>query len=122
MALLTQAGMEDILKRIFETGEPTADMTAAMQRLKDDFDERAGILNKYGETYNGENKEYDFVESQEIKSMREDAGYREKYNDLSRVYYDRFFNGTAGRTQDLPTPELEQKDSADIEIDDFLYK
>ena len=123
MALLTRAGMEDVIKRIFETGEPTADMAAAMQRLRDDFDEREGILRRYGESYNGENKEYDFVESQELQQVRaNEQRYRSRYEDLSRDYYNRFFNGGGpGVIQDMQTPPDTPPDKTDVQIDDFLY-
>ena len=82
--LLTSAGMKKILKRIMETGGMTEAMEQDIRRIKDDFDEREGILRRYGELYDGEDRdEYDFV-------RREDDDYREKYEELKDKYIERF--------------------------------
>ena len=57
MAILTRSGMEKILRRIMESGGMTEDMEQDIERLKDDFDEREGILKRYGETYDGEDRD-----------------------------------------------------------------
>lgn len=44
MAILTRSGMEKILRRIMDSGGMTEDMERDVERLKDDFDEREGIL------------------------------------------------------------------------------
>lgn len=49
--------MEKILRRIMESGGMTEDMERDVERLKDDFDEREGILKRYGETYDGEDQD-----------------------------------------------------------------
>ena len=54
MAILTKTGMDKILRRIMETGGLTEDMERDIDRLRSDFDEREGMLRRYGETYDGE--------------------------------------------------------------------
>lgn len=78
MALLTKTGVENLLRRIMETGGLTEAMSDDIQRLRDDFDEREGILNRYGESYDGEDDEYEWrereAESSEVESGREGSG------------------------------------------------
>jgi hypothetical protein len=100
MAILTKTGMNKILRRIMETGGMTPDMEEDIQRLRDDFDEREGILKKYGETYDSEDAdEYDFTErdtnenytpKEEEKDAKE---WRVKYEEMKARYLDRFFGG-----------------------------
>lgn len=95
MALLTMTGMEKILRRIMETGGLTEDMENDIKRLKDDFDEREGILKKYGDTYDGEDRdEYDFAEmdADTVYTPREEEkDWKEEYGRLKKRYMDRFF-------------------------------
>lgn len=60
MALFTKKGYDNILQRIWETGGMTPDMEDDIRRLRDEFDEREGILREYGEEYDGEQEEYEF--------------------------------------------------------------
>lgn len=83
--MLTRAGAMKILDEIWESGGLTNDMEGLIMRLRDDFDEREGVLKKYGETYDGDDKDdYDFVEN-EIED------YKSKYEDLKKKYKERFF-------------------------------
>lgn len=95
MAILTKTGMNKILRRIMETGGLTPDMEHDIQRLRDDFDEREGILKKYGETYDGEDvDEYDFTGRDTPKEEEKDAKeWRTKYEEMKARYLDRFFGG-----------------------------
>lgn len=89
MAILTRSGMTKILRRIMESGGMTDDMEEDVRRLQDDFDEREGILRKYGETYDGEDRdEYEFSEREEDK-LADD--WRIKYEEMKKRYLDRFF-------------------------------
>ena len=100
MAILTKTGLNKILRRIMETGGMTPDMEEDIQRLRDDFDEREGILKKYGETYDGEDAdEYEFngrdtdtvyTPKEEEKDANE---WKRKYDDMKSRYLDRFFGG-----------------------------
>lgn len=98
MAILTRSGMTKILRRIMESGGMTDDMEKDVQRLQDDFDEREGILRKYGETYDGEDRdEYEFSERDgtSIYTPREEDkladDWRIKYEEMKKRYLDRFF-------------------------------
>lgn len=98
MAILTRSGMTKILRRIMESGGMTDDMEEDVRRLQDDFDEREGILRKYGETYDGEDRdEYEFSERDgtSIYTPREEDkladDWRIKYEDMKKRYLDRFF-------------------------------
>lgn len=100
MAILTKTGMSKILRRIMETGGLTPDMEEDIQRLRDDFDEREGILKKYGETYDGEDMdEYEYTgrDTDEIYTPKEEEkdakDWRTKYEELKARYLDRFFGG-----------------------------
>lgn len=98
MAILTRTGMTKILRRIMESGGMTDDMEEDVRRLQDDFDEREGILRKYGETYDGEERdEYEFSERDgtSIYTPREEDkladDWRIKYEEMKKRYLDRFF-------------------------------
>lgn len=98
MAILTRSGMTKILRRIMESGGMSDDMEEDVRRLQDDFDEREGILRKYGETYDGEDRdEYEFSERDgtSIYTPREEDkladDWRIKYEEMKKRYLDRFF-------------------------------
>lgn len=98
MAILTRTGMTKILRRIMESGGMTDVMEEDVRRLQDDFDEREGILRKYGETYDGEDRdEYEFSERDgtSIYTPREEDkladDWRIKYEEMKKRYLDRFF-------------------------------
>lgn len=100
MAILTKTGMNKILRRIMETGGLTPDMEEDIQRLRDDFDEREGILKKYGETYDGEDMdEYEYTgrDTDEIYTPKEEEkdakDWRTKYEEMKARYLDHFFGG-----------------------------
>lgn len=95
MAILTRSGMEKILRRIMESGGMTEDMERDVERLKDDFDEREGILKRYGETYDGEDRdEYDYSERDDINiytPKEEEKDWKQEYDNLKERYINRFF-------------------------------
>lgn len=95
MAILTRSGMEKILRRIMESGGMTEDMERDVERLKDDFDEREGILKIYGETYDGEDRdEYDYSERDDINiytPKEEEKDWKQEYDNLKERYMNRFF-------------------------------
>lgn len=109
MAILTKTGMDKILRRIMETVGITEDMEIDVDRIRSDFDEREGILRRYGETYNGEDMdEYEWKERDEsqedsdrddkdIYTPREEAkdyeDWRGRYEEMRQRYLDRFFGG-----------------------------
>ena len=78
--------IDTILKRIMETGGVTDAMEKDIQALRDEFNEREGILKKYGETYDGEENEfYDY----DLTTPQED--YKAKYEDMKQRYINAFF-------------------------------
>lgn len=93
MALLTKSGFKSLLTRLWDSGGLTEDMETDLKRLQDDFDEREGMLRKFGEVYDGEDKdEYEYT-------ARETSGedWEAKYNDMKNRYVSRFFNGEETR-------------------------
>lgn len=110
MAILTKTGMDKILRRIMETGSLTEDMERDIDRLRSDFDEREGILRRYGETYDEEDMdEYEWRgrddesredsdrDDKDIYTPREEAkdyeDWRGRYEEMRQRYLDRFFGG-----------------------------
>lgn len=126
MALLTKTGIKNLLNRLWETGGLSANMEADIKRLQDDFDEREGMLRKYGEVYDGEDKEeYEFVEK---SSDAED--WKGKYEEMKSRYVNRFFNGEEtrkdGDSDDFKTvlegeEEDVREDGESKSFDDLLY-
>lgn len=89
--------MKKILRRIMESGSLTDEMETDIQRLRDDFDEREGILKKYGETYVGEDKdEYNFTSTDTLvhASKESEKDWQSEYQSMRQKYLDRFFGGT----------------------------
>lgn len=107
--ILSKKGLEILLERIMSSGELTPQMETDIQRLKDDYDERMGILSKYGESYDGEDEEYDFIE-REMPDYEGAIAERDKYK---KAYFDRFF----GREEMKPDEDLTPKEIEE-EIDD----
>lgn len=103
MALLTKTGVENLLRRIMETGGLTESMSDDIQRLRDDFAEREGILNRYGESYDGEDEEYEWrerePESRDVASGREGSGEASR-DDAERTDTDRDEARTTVQTTD----------------------
>lgn len=87
--MINAKGVERILSRIFETGGLTEDMEEDIKRLKDEFDEREGMLRKYGEW----DEEGDEDGRFEYKEFDREA-WREKYDELKKKYIKRFFGDT----------------------------
>ena len=108
----TRLAYEELLTRLMNSGELTPDMEVDFSRLKDELDEREGMLARYGETYDGENKEYEWVarevetdgakdgsddvvqddkENDVIDTPEENViDWEAKYRDLKQRYIDRF--------------------------------
>ena len=110
MAILTKTCMDKILRRIMETGSLTEDMERDIDRIRSDFDEREGMLRRYGETYDGEDMdEYEWRgrddesredsdrDDKDIYTPREEAkdyeDWRGRYEEMRQRYLDRFFGG-----------------------------
>lgn len=124
MAILTRSGMEKILRRIMESGGMAEDMEQDIERLKDDFDEREGILKRYGETYDGEDQdEYEYSGRDDINiytPREEEKDWKKEYDDLKARYMDRFF-GTSEVEEDFndTIEETEEDVKRDGEVQTF---
>lgn len=130
MAILTRSGMEKILRRIMESGGMTEDMEQDIERLKDDFDEREGILKRYGETYDGEDRdEYDYSERDDINiytPKEEEKDWKKEYDNLKERYMNRFF-GTSDIKEDFDdtmedTKEDVKRDGTVQSFDELLER
>lgn len=75
----------DVLKKISETGGDTEDMLENLRKLKDDYDEREGMLRELGER-----KDKTVYTDDDVYDS-DGVRWREKYDDIRRKYRDRFF-------------------------------
>ena len=139
MAILTKRGMDKILRRIMETGGLTEDMEKDIDRLRSDFDEREGMLRRYGETYDGEDRdEYEWRErdeerredsdrdDREIYTPREEAkdyeDWRGRYEEMRQRYLDRFFGGRDEGEEYRETEEDVRRDGEPQTFDELLER
>lgn len=143
-----KAGIERLLREIMETGGLTDAMEEKIKALQSEFDEREGMLRRYGEI-----RESDDGESAEFEEIREDSAvdntdeersehveteepinWEARYNELQTKYLNRFFNSGSEERRDYDST-LEKKDSivleqdSDVErdgtvqsFDDLLYR
>lgn len=89
----TRQAYEELLARLMASGELTPDMEEDFRRLKDELDEREGMLARYGETYDGENKEYDWKPREEevVDTPKENTiDWKARYDEMKQRYIDRF--------------------------------
>lgn len=95
---MTKDEHEALLRRIAETGGATPEMLDDIQKLRDEYDEREGMLKRYGESYDGENRERDDSppegrrERDKEEVSREDIDWKGKYEEIRKKYVDRFFS------------------------------
>lgn len=140
----TRAAYEELLTRLMNSGELTPDMEEDFRRLKDELDEREGMLARYGETYDGENKEYEWVarevetdgtkdgsddvvqddkENDVIDTPEENViDWEAKYRDLKERYIDRFMGRIKEENLDDMRNDLERGRDDDGEgINEVTY-
>lgn len=94
MAILTKEEHEALLREIAESGGDTPKMLDAMQKLRDEYDERMGELKRYGETYDGENRDRREDENREVDERMDGESkidWESRYRDLESKYRERFF-------------------------------
>lgn len=118
----SRAGIEKLLRRIMETGGLTEDMERDVKDLQDEFDEREGMLRRYGEIRDGEDgetatfeertdsteKENTELESESREgevATEEPINWEARYNELQTRYLDRFFNGSSEERRDRESAE-----------------
>lgn len=140
----TRAAYEELLTRLMNSGELTPDMEEDFRRLKDELDEREGMLARYGETYDGENKEYEWVarevetdgtkdgsddvvqddkENDVIDTPEENViDWEAKYRDLKERYIDRFMGRIKEENLDDMRNDLERgRDDGGEDINEVTY-
>lgn len=140
----TRAAYEELLTRLMNSGELTPDMEEDFRRLKDELDEREGMLARYGETYDGENKEYEWVarevetdgtkdgsddvvqddkENDVIDTPEENViDWEAKYRDLKERYIDRFMGRIKEENLDDMRNDLERgRDDGGEGVNEVTY-
>ena len=140
----TRAAYEELLTRLMSSGELTPDMEEDFRRLKDELDEREGMLARYGETYDGENKEYEWVarevetdgtkdgsddvvqddkENDVIDTPEENViDWEAKYRDLKERYIDRFMGRIKEENLDDMRNDLERgRDDGGEGVNEVTY-
>lgn len=122
--MLTRSYVNRLLKSIIDAGGLTEDMESALEKLRDDFDEREGILKKYGEVKDGEDiDEYEFeVIEQAEHSDTTNEDFKTKYEELRQKYRDRFWNGEQKEVVEDTTEieETETEETEEIKIEDLF--
>lgn len=140
----TRLAYEELLTRLMNSGELTPDMEVDFSRLKDELDEREGMLARYGETYDGENKEYEWVarevetdgtkdgsddvvqddkENGVIDTPKENViDWEAKYRELKQRYIDRFMGRIKEENLEDMRNDLERgRDDDGEEINEVTY-
>lgn len=111
----TRQAYEELLARLMASGELTPDMEEDFRRLKDELDEREGILARYGETYDGENKEYDWKPREEevVDTPKENTiDWKARYDEMKQRYIDRFM----GRVKEENLRDLREDEGRKEEV------
>lgn len=138
----SRASIDEILRRIFETGGLTEDMERDVDALRSEYDEREGLLKKYGEFRDGEDGNTEYVEltSDELPAesrerpetesldnfgmIHEQVDWQARYNELKTRYTDRFFGNDSGSsTVDIfPNADLAQPQEKSCGIDEVFIE
>lgn len=122
----TQKAIMSIIDRIEASGGLTDDMREDIRRLKDELDEREGILKKYGEEYDGEEDEYEWKEKPTPNYAAELSDLQGKYNTLVERYNARYFSGGDEHATDRKIDYGEkgkedyQNDGEDVTVKDLF--
>lgn len=108
----------NLLKEIGMSGGDTPKMMGLLQKLRDDYDEREGMLKRYNETVGTtpiegkakateEDNPEDGGERRDPVSREEFERLKADYDNMRRSYVDRFFGeDTDVVEQEEPTPEV----------------
>lgn len=121
----TREEYTNLLKEIAMSGGDTPKMMGLLQKLRDDYDEREGMLKRYNETagttpIDGEPKAAEEIRQESEEDNREDGGERRDpvsreeferlkadYDNMRRTYIDSYFGeGTDVVEQEEATPEV----------------
>ena len=114
--MISEKSYNSIIRNIIDSGGMSEDMTRDMERLKDELDQRNGMLRRYGEITDNEDGGAIFT----AKDVGED--WRGKYEEMRKRYYDRFFGyfETEKTVVDADIPVSYEREN--ITITDLLYK
>lgn len=114
---------ENLLKEIANSGGDTPAMMELLQKLRDDYDEREGMLKRYGEERDkkapeGSEEEREKIRKESEEDDVEDKGKRriayedyvprEEYETLRKKYIERFFT----------TPDRAKRDQRENVMED----
>ena len=116
---MTREEVDTIVKRIAETGGFTDEMMEDVKKLKDELDEREGLLASYSEGMK-EDWKSKFEEADRVR-----ADFERKYLDMRDRYVNRFFNGSDEPVQNVSretmvTEDEEIEDESDYRLDDMF--
>lgn len=134
----------DLLKEIANSGGDTPKMMELLQKLRDDYDEREGMLKKYGEerdrtTPEGEGKEREKIRKESEEDNEEDGGKRRRAYDgdwvsrdefdkmrgemerIRRAYVDKYFSSPDDAIREQKE-DIKKDDKADNMSFDDLFK
>lgn len=126
--MLTKKGFLNLMERIMNSGGMTDDMEEAVRKIKDDYEEREGVLRKYGEEWDDENEEFEYqekynmddvtrvVEENERLSL-ENETLKKDYDDLKARYTKNFLHDIK---QDDIGDDDSKKTPKDLQIDDLF--
>lgn len=131
---MTKDEHENLLKEIASTGGDTDNMLKLLQRLRDDFDEREGMLRRDGESTDKERpskeKERERIREESREDNREDKGLRRApledmvprrdYDELKRKYIERFFSGADEAMEDQKEDVRKDDKVKNITFDDLF--
>lgn len=113
--MLSREEVYDLMRRIAETGGLTPEMERDLEKVKDEFDEREGELERYRERYNGEDSspkekdKDDRVERSEYEKLKDD------YENLRTRYRERFW----GRVSEDVIEDTEEDVKRDGEVQTY---
>lgn len=110
--MLTREAIDGIVSRIMDTGGLTEDMSRDVRLLKDELDERDGMLRSYGEMKDRGDGEVQFED-------RANADYqtlRSRYDTLYNRYTDSFQNRHSAHETDESFEQVERKTDTDYSL------
>lgn len=126
----------DLLSEIGATGGATDDMMKLLQRLRDDFDEREGMLRRDGEeadrTPPATLQQEEHIAADSRRDNAEDGGLRRdpltadtvsrsEYDSLKRKYVERFFTSPS-EAMHTQQEAMAEDDEPHIKTIDELFK
>ena len=117
--MLTPNGFKNTLASLLMGVELTEELENVVSVLQNDFDERNVIIEKYGNEYDSELENYDFVEK---TNENIDDGYKEKYLTLKEKYINRFMGKELGNDENVTDENVtdENENDENVTIEDLF--